>query len=62
MPVTANQIILLNHSDIITPDVIATLRGGDHQAFELLYVTYRQPLRRFAYKLSGSAELADEIV
>lgn len=52
----------LRPCSIVTPEVIAALRDGDHDAFELLYVTFRKPLRGFLTKLSGSQETADEVI
>jgi len=36
--------------------------GGNEAAFRSLYESYRNPLFRFAYRVTGSVELAEDIV
>jgi DNA-directed RNA polymerase specialized sigma24 family protein len=35
--------------------------GGDSTAFQILYERYRDPIFRFAYRLLGSAEAAEDV-
>jgi RNA polymerase sigma-70 factor (ECF subfamily) len=37
------------------------VRGGDRQAFELLYSRYSSPVMRFLYRLCGSRPLAEDL-
>src|SRR2546423_11565531 len=34
---------------------------GDEEAFQVLYERYRDPIFRFAYRLLGSAEAAEDV-
>jgi RNA polymerase sigma-70 factor (ECF subfamily) len=42
--------------------LIDRARGGDEEAFQTLYQCYRDPLFRFAYRLTSSAEEAEDLV
>jgi RNA polymerase sigma-70 factor (ECF subfamily) len=42
--------------------VLARIRGGDTRALDELFRLYAQPLGRFATRLTGSADLAQEVV
>ena len=46
----------------VTPEVVASLRNGMHEAFDTVYLHYKKPVTLFIYKLTGSAEETEEIV
>jgi len=48
--------------DEIDPGLLARARGGDETAFLTLYQRHRTPAFRFAYRLTGSASAAEDIV
>jgi RNA polymerase sigma-70 factor (ECF subfamily) len=41
--------------------LLASAAGGDTTAFQILYERYRDPIFRFAYRLLGSAEAAEDV-
>ncbi|HKO34837.1 MAG TPA: sigma-70 family RNA polymerase sigma factor [Pyrinomonadaceae bacterium] len=41
--------------------LLASAAGGDATAFQILYERYRDPIFRFAYRLLGSAEAAEDV-
>lgn len=41
--------------------LLAAVAAGDRQAFSTLFLRYQDRLHRFLYRLSGSADLADEL-
>jgi len=41
--------------------LLAEAANGDGRAFQILYERYRDPIFRFAYRLLGSAEAAEDI-
>lgn len=48
--------------EMITSQIVNSLRNGDHKAYEKVYLHYKRPLSQFVYKLTGSREQAEEIV
>jgi RNA polymerase sigma-70 factor (ECF subfamily) len=42
--------------------LVEQVRGGDEEAFRTLYGRFRDPLFRFGYRLTGSAETAEDLV
>jgi RNA polymerase sigma-70 factor (ECF subfamily) len=43
-------------------ELVEKVRGGDEAAFQTLYGSYRDPLFRFAYRLTGSGVDAEDLV
>lgn len=41
--------------------LLAAVAAGDRQAFSILFLRYQGRLHRFLFRLSGSADLADEL-
>lgn len=49
-------------ADQITDErLLEQAAGGDGAAFQILYERYRDPIFRFAYRLLGSAEAAEDV-
>ena len=49
-------------ADQITDErLLEQAAGGDGTAFQILYERYRDPIFRFAYRLLGSAEAAEDV-
>ncbi len=45
----------------ITPDILRSLRSGDQEAFERIYLHYVSPVKKFLNLLLRSEELSEEI-
>lgn len=49
-------------SEVVTPELLGSLRDGSHEVFQTVYVHYRGPIENFLYRLLRSREEAEEIV
>jgi RNA polymerase sigma-70 factor (ECF subfamily) len=49
-------------SDILTPELIASIRAGDRGAFEGLFRTWYARLADYAFRISGSRDGAEDAV
>lgn len=56
-----NKKRLSSAGEDISPEVIVSLRAGDHLAYEKFYYHYASSIRRFLLALTRSEELAEDI-
>ena len=47
--------------ELITPEVLVRLRDGDGDSFQLVYLHWRRPIRKFIFSLTGNETEADDL-